>query len=136
MMHPDVIRALSVVIDVDDVGEEGMRRQKIEDVLFKLKQENLCAFQFVYKFSVEEQGWGIQFALNVDSNGCFLRLADKHDYEDGSGSSRSVREKRRQWLDEKRAQNLAVQLPPVSKLTADDLLIGVGTFLCWDVMAG
>lgn len=132
-LHPDVVRALSVVIDVDDVGEDGLRRQKIEEVLLHLKKQDASSF-FVYRFSVMERGWSIMFAFSVEPGGCFLRLMDRHDYESESQMSRSDRKAFRERISRMRDKDLEVSMPDIAKVTADDLLAGVQSFLVADVM--
>ena len=130
--HPDVKRALSVVIDIDDVGESEMRRQKIEDVIRQLKQEAPSrAFRFVYRFSLEERGWNVVFALVVEPEGCFLRPVDADDYiENRWMSTLYLRQ-----IQKRREENMTIQLPPISKIATNDLLCGVETFLVSDVMS-
>lgn len=135
MYANDVKRALSVVIDIDDVGEDGLRRRKIEETLRYLKEQGSCAFGFVCRFSVEERGWSIPFALNVEAGECVLRLADRYDYSD-DGHGRWERMDKRRQVESKRVQNLSVQLCSVDKLTVDELLAAVASFLVADVMDG
>jgi hypothetical protein len=130
----DVARSLSIVMDVDDVGEECLRRQKIEAVVLKLKQECKDAFRFIYKFSVEERGWNVDFALDVDPSGCLLRMADTNDYVDRPGSKQDQLRRQNQLREERIKKQMTVRLPSILELTADDLASACMAFYVEGVM--
>ena len=121
----------SIVIDVDDLGEDGLRRQKIEEVMGGLKRESSTAF--IYRFSVEERGWSIWFSLEVEPTHCRLRLADRHDYDDSRYSPKATRADMAE-VEKRRVGHTLVQLPPLGIMTMEELLNGVETFLVADVM--
>ena len=126
--RPELAKIASIVIDVDDVGEDGLRRQRIEDVMDGLERESSTAF--VYKFSVEERGWNIWFVLDVEPTHCRLRLADRYDYDDNRHSPKVTRAE----MGQRCAGHMTVTLHPLGVMTTEELLNGVETFLVADVM--
>lgn len=122
-LHPDILQRLSIVIDFDDVGEDEMRRRKVEEVVQTVRD---CKdVNYVYKFSIEEKGWNIQFSIDVEPGLCRLRLSDRYDFD-----SRKIDA----FVNSKRQKYLSVQLPPSEKISTEDLLAGVMSFLVLDVM--
>lgn len=124
MYAADVKRALSVVIDIDDLGEDGMRRRAVEDAWRLVRQqEHLGKFDF--KFQMPEPGWSITFVLEVGFASSCLRLAERYDYL-------STHEQK--WQKLKNKADFSVDLPMLRQMTADDLLHAVECFLIGDMM--
>lgn len=124
-LHPDVVKALSIFIDVDDIGDDGIRKQMVNDAFHHLKQNGEVS-GFTFKFSIEERGWRAWFALVVSHSECLLRFSNSEDFNDNRWATIVIQRFRE--------KNLEVHLPPVDKLTAEDLLTAVNAFLVYDVM--
>lgn len=140
-LHPDVKRALKVVIDVDSSGEsEGCttRHAKIRDVLTQIKQENLDCFQTasVYSFFVEERDWSVPFTLIAEQSGCVLKLSTRTDFMDTGHHNIKFSSTYASVYAILEPNAIRVDLPMISKMTVEDLLHGVELFLIADVMDG
>lgn len=127
MYAADVKRALSVVIDIDDLGEDGMRRRAVEDAWLAVRQQATAIGigRFSFKFQVPEPGWTITFVLDVDFSSCSLRLAEWYDY---------LSEHEQKWRHLKNKTGFCLRLPELRLLSVDDLHQAVQTFLVGDLM--
>lgn len=127
MYAADVKKALSVVIDIDDLGEDGMRRQAVEYAWLAVRQQAvaLSLGRFSFKFQVPEPGWTITFVLDVDFSSCSLRLAEWYDY---------LSEHEQKWRHLKNKTGFCLRLPELRLLSVDDLHQAVQTFLVGDLM--
>jgi hypothetical protein len=124
-LHPDVVKAMSVFIDIDDIGSDKIRKLVAEDVLCRLKQSETS--EFLFKFLVEEHGWHAWFILVVNHDSCLLRFPSIKDFDN-------------YWTDTipkknpRKKKNLEILLPPVYKMAVEDLVAGINAFLVCDVM--
>ena len=128
----DVQRALSVTIDIDDVGQDYLRRQALEDVVCRFREAARNVIAGVFKFWLTEHGMAFVFVLEVLPGTTLLRMADMMDYMGDAhvrrrdfNAFRSVREQSRK---------LSVDLPEASEITVEDLEAAVGCFIVERVM--
>lgn len=120
----DVRKMLSIDLDIDDAGEEKIRRAAAESAMAEVRAA--ADSQFGVRFSVREQGWTMVFMIESSFGFCSMRLADRSDYRDW-------REDRRRGREPTSRDDLSIDLPPIDRITAGDIESAIGVFIVQDV---